>query len=100
MVINHADVPTTDEERRTKTDRVDAGKLARGLATGQLRPLYVPERAIQEDQTLISMRMAFIRKHTRVKNQIKALLQFYGYRVPPDIGERYWPRPPCDGWRT
>jgi transposase len=85
-------VPTTDKERRTKTDRVDASKLARALANGELKPIYVPERAVQEDRTLIRMRMTFVRKQTRVKNQIKALLQFYGYRVPPDITDRYWSR--------
>jgi transposase len=92
IVINPADVPTTDKERRTKTDRVDATKLARALANGELTSIYVPERAVQEDRTLIRMRMTFVRKQTRAKNQIKALLQFYGYRVPADITERYWSR--------
>lgn len=92
IVINPADVPTTDKERRTKTDQVDAAKLARSLANGELTSIYVPERVAQEDRTLIRMRMTFVRKQTRVKNQIKALLQFYGYRVPPDISERYWSR--------
>ena len=92
IVINPADVPTTDKERHTKTDRVDATKLARALANGQLTPIYVPERAAQEDRTLIRMRMTFVRKQTRTKNQIKALVQFYGYRVPKDITERHWSR--------
>lgn len=92
IVINPADVPTTDKERRTKTDRVDAAKLARALANGELTPIYVPERVLQEDRTLIRTRMAFVRKQTRAKNQIKALLQFYGYRVLPDITDRYWSR--------
>lgn len=92
MVINPADVPTTDKERRTKTDRVDAAKLARSLANGELRPLYVPTRVALEDRTLIRMRTTFVRKQTRCKNQIKALLQFYGFRVPEDVTDRYWTR--------
>ena len=92
IVINPADVPTTDKERHTKTDRVDAAKLARALANGELTPIYVPERVVQEDRTLIRMRMAFVRKQTRTKNQIKALLQFYGYQVPPDIMNQHWSR--------
>jgi transposase len=92
IVINPADVPTTDKERHTKTDRVDATKLARALANGQLTPIYVPERAAQEDRTLVRMRMTFVRKQTRAKNQIKALVQFYGYQVPKDITERHWSR--------
>ncbi len=50
MVINPAAVPTSDKERRTKTDRVDATKLARSLANGELHRLYVPERRALEDQ--------------------------------------------------
>src|SRR5271169_4596860 len=92
IVINPADVPTTNKERRTKTDRVDAAKLARSLANGELTPIFVPERAAEEDRTLIRMRAGFVRKQTRTKNQIKALLQVYGYRLPQDITDRYWTR--------
>lgn len=92
MVINPADVPTTDKERRTKTDRVDAAKLARSLANGELRRLYVPDRLALEDRTLVRMRMAFVRKQTRCKNQIKSLLRFYGLEVPDDVSDRYWTR--------
>lgn len=90
MVINPADVPTSDKERRTKTDRVDATKLARSLANGELHRLYVPERSALEDRTLVRMRMAFVRKQTRCKNQIKALLRFYGIEAPEGGGDRYW----------
>jgi transposase len=92
IVINPADVPTTDKERRTKTDRVDAAKLARSLANGELTPIYVPERAAEEDRALLRMRKTFVCKQTRTKNQIKAQLQLSGYRVPPDLTDRYWSR--------
>lgn len=36
------------------------------------------------------MRYAFVKKQTRCRNQIKALLYFYGISVPDGIGERYW----------
>jgi transposase len=92
MVVNPADVPTSDKERRTKTDRVDAAKLARSLANGELRRLYVPDRVALEDRTLVRTRMAFVRKQTRCKNQIKALLGFYGVQVPEETPDRYWTR--------
>ena len=92
IVINAADVPTTDKERHVKTDHVDATKLARSLATGALISIYVPQQSVQEDRTLVRMRTSFVRKQTRCKNQIKAFLQYYGYRVPEDITDRYWSR--------
>jgi len=92
MVINPADVPTTDKERHTKTDRIDAAKLAWALATGGLRAIYVPERAAEEDRSLVRMRASFICKQTRTKCQIKAMLRYYGEQVPDEIGDRYWSR--------
>jgi len=92
MVINPADVPTTDKDRRTKTDRVDAAKLAWALARGGLRGIYVPERIAEEDRMLVRMRASFVRKQTRTKNQIKACLRYYGEQVPEDITDRYWSR--------
>jgi transposase len=92
MVINAADVPTTDKQRQTKTDRVDAGKLAWALATGGLKAIYVPDRMAEEDRSLVRMRTAFVRKQTRTKNQIKSMLQYYGYSVPDDMTDVHWSR--------
>jgi transposase len=92
MVVNPADVPTSDKERRTKTNRVDAFKLGRSLANGELRGIYVPECSALEDRTLVRMRSSFVRKQTRCKCQIKALLRFYNIQHPDDLTDRYWSR--------
>lgn len=92
IVINPADVPTTDKEKRTKTNKVDARKLVRSLHNGELTPLYVPSRTAREDRSLVRVRRSVVSKQTRCKNQIKALLSFYGVVVPDDLAERYWPR--------
>jgi transposase len=93
LVANPADVPTSDKERRTKTDRVDAAKLARHLRSNELRGIYVPDHPALEDRTLVRTRARFVRKQTRCKNQIKSLLNFYGYTFPHETVERYWSRP-------
>jgi transposase len=90
MVINPADVPTMDKERKHKTNKVDARKLARSLRNGEISPIYVPSRAALEDRTLVRSRQMFVSKQTRCKNQIKALLSFYGITVPEDIADRHW----------
>lgn len=95
IVTNPADVPTSDKERRHKNDKVDAGKLVRELQKGSLRAIYVPERVALEDRSLVRMRARFVRKQTRCKNQIKALLAFYGYKQFEDEEsgpEHYWSR--------
>jgi transposase len=90
IVVNPADVPTTDKEKRNKTNRVDARKLVRSLSNGELTPIYVPERRAREDRSLVRARRSVVSKQTRCKNQIKALLSFYGIFMPEDVDERYW----------
>jgi transposase len=90
LVVNPADVPTKHKELTRKKNPVDARKLARTLRTGELDPIYVPTRQQLEDRSLVRSRIAFGRKLTRCKNQVKAVLHFYGIPVPEDIDERYW----------
>ena len=92
LVTHPADVPTKDKERRNRNDRVDARKLARNLRNGELAPLYVPTRSALEDRSLIRTRAAMIKKQTRCKNQIKALLSFYGYTIPDELVKSRWSR--------
>jgi transposase len=79
-----------DKERKHKTNKVDARKLARSLRNGELVPLYVPSRVAQEDRTLVRSRHMLVSKQTRCKNQIKSLLSFYGIILPEDIADRHW----------
>jgi transposase len=85
IVINAADVPTTDKERTYKTNRVDSRKLARELRSGSLKPIYIPSRQALEDRSLVRTRWALVKKQTRVKNQIKGLLAFYGVTLPEEL---------------
>lgn len=92
ILVNPADVPTMDKERKHKTNKVDAHKLARSLRNGELIALYVPSRTALEDRTLVRSRQMLVSKQTRCKNQIKGLLSFYGISLPEDITDRYWSR--------
>jgi len=92
IVVNPADVPTTNKEHVLKTDRVDARKLARQLRNGELTPIYVPPRNALEVRSVVRMRWSFVKKQTRCKNQIKALLSFYGIALPKEIQTQHWSR--------
>jgi transposase len=91
IVVNPGDVPTKDKERVTKTDRIDARKLAWGLAKQELVGIYVPSRAEQEARSLVRTRHVLVQKQTRCKNQIKSILAYYGIRTPEDCEGRSWP---------
>jgi len=89
-IVNPADVPTKDKERRSKTDRVDCRKLARSLRNGEIESIYVPSRPKVEDRSLLRTRHSMVRKQTRCKNQIKSILHFYGIQIPEELGDSYW----------
>ena len=84
-MVHPADIPTKDKERRNRNDNVDSRKIARNLRNGELTPLYVPSRQAQEDHSLVRMRIEMVRKQTRCKNQLKALLSFYGIPIPDEL---------------
>lgn len=90
IVVHPADVPTKHRERAFKSNRVDARKLARSLRNGELDPLYIPSRMAQEDRTLVRTRHLLVKDQTRCKNQIKALLNFYGIALSDDIVKSHW----------
>jgi len=92
IVVNPADVPTQNKERRTKRDRIDCRKLARHLRSGEIEGIYVPSRSKLEDRSLIRARLSMGRKQTRCKNQIKGILLFYGVVIPEEREMGHWSR--------
>jgi transposase len=92
IVVNPADVPTRDKERTKKRDPVDCRKLARSLRSGEIEGIYVPSRGKLEDRSLIRTRQSMVRKQTRCKNQIKAILFFYGVVIPEEREMGHWSR--------
>jgi transposase len=90
MVVNPADVPGTDKERRSKTDRVDARKLARHLAAGQLEAIYVPCEQLQKQRSLMRFRKKVWGDLVRSKNRLKSELLFQGILLPKEFATPYW----------
>lgn len=92
MVVNPADVPTTDKEKKQKADPVDSNKLARHLRNGDLEAIYVHDTRVLEDRSLIRMRSTLIKEIARYKNRIKAELSFFGIEIPEQYhkDQCYW----------
>jgi transposase len=92
VVVNPADVPTKDKEKKYKNDRVDSHKLARQLRNGDLEAIYIHERCVLEDRNLVRTRHTLSKELTRNKNRIKSLLYFYGIEIPEEYckGSSYW----------
>lgn len=77
MVVNPADIPTTDKERVQKEDKRDSRKIARSLSSGTLTPIYIPSIKTQRDRSLLRTRAMLVKDLARYKNRIKSFLFFY-----------------------
>jgi transposase len=77
---------------KVKTDKKDAVKLARYLAGGLLKKVYVPPPSIEADRQLLRLRVGHKKKLTRVKNQINSLLHLHGISWLSDDGSRWTKR--------
>jgi transposase len=81
IVVNPADVPTTDKDSKQKTDRRDSYKIAEGLKAGMLKPIYVPTVNEEEKQSLLRRRSDLVQKQTRIKVQIKSFIMKHGIEL-------------------
>jgi transposase len=81
IVVNPADIPTTDKERVQKDDNRDSRKIARSLSSGALTPIYIPSLKTQRDRSLLRTRYMLVRDMTRYKNRTKSFLYFYGIDI-------------------
>lgn len=92
IVINPADVPTTNKERDRKTDKVDSLKLSKSLRSGELEGIYIHDRNNYEDRTLLRARESLVKDQTRIKNRIKGLMKFFGIEITKEQVKTHWSR--------
>jgi transposase len=82
IVINAADVPTSQKEHLLKDDPTDSRKLARSLRSGDLKAIYIPNLSTMEDRSLVRLRSSLVKDMTKYKGRIKSFLYFYGISYP------------------
>lgn len=78
IVINPADIPTSDKDKVQKNDKNDSRKIALALRNSMLESINIPTRTQLEHRALSRRRDDLVGKCTCVKNQIKSDLKFYG----------------------
>jgi transposase len=72
VVCKAQDLPVA--QARAKTDRLDAQQLARLLAQGYLREVWVPDEATRVLRRRCSRRLSLVHARTRVKNEVHGVL--------------------------
>jgi transposase len=94
IVVNAADVPTKDKERKQKRDPMDSRKIARSLRNKELEAIHIPGKRNQHDRALVRTRFKVVGNLTRCKNRIKSFLYFLGIEFPEHFTQSgtHWSR--------
>jgi len=90
MIVNPADVPTKNKEKRSKSDKIDSRKLARELGSNNIEGIYIPSEEDESIRSLSRLRVQFTKDQTRLKNRIKSLLNFVGIKIPDNDEVKHW----------
>jgi transposase len=91
IVINAADIPSSQKDQLQKRDSVDSRKIARALEKGMLRAIHIFDRDMEELRSLNRTRFYLMRDFRRSKNRIKSFLQYYSIFIPPEFDNNQWP---------
>lgn len=91
LVINAADVASTDKEKRQKSDKIDARKLCEHLQSRKVKGIYIPSLRWEHARSLVRARGKIVSNQTRCKNRIWQLLHFSGLSLPNNYqAGQYW----------
>lgn len=87
IVVNPADIPTTQKEQVQKEDKRDSRKIANGLRNGDLNGIYIPSEKSVEDRGLVRIRQLLVKDAIRYKSRIKGFLNFHGISIPDSFNQ-------------
>jgi len=97
-VVNAADIPTSDKDKKQKQDKADARKLCNYLQSKKLKGIHIPDVEWEHARTLVRTRERIVNNQTRCKNRIWQLLHFSGLPTPALQQEgKYWSKRFIDG---
>lgn len=90
IVVNAADIPKSDKEKKSKTDNGDAKSIAENLAAEKLVAIHIPDTKIESDRQLVRCRLSTLRDLQRTKIRIKSALRFMGIEIPERFDKANW----------
>jgi len=92
IVVNPADIPTTDKEKKQKEDARDSRKIVRSLHNNELDAIYVPSMDIEGLRTLVRYRKTLVKEINRYKFRTKSFLYYNGFKLPIELeqGSKHW----------
>lgn len=90
MIVNPADVPSTNKEKDRKDDPIDSNKLSRELGNHSLQGIYVPAEQQEAMRSISRLYRQYSQRNVQIKNRIKGFLAFIGQPVPAEYEKSRW----------
>jgi transposase len=90
IIVNPADVPSTNKEKDRKDDPIDSNKLSRELASHSLNGIYVPNEQQEAMRSISRLYRQYSERTIQIKNRIKGFLAFIGQPIPVEFEDSRW----------
>jgi transposase len=91
IVVNPADIPTSDKDKKQKEDKRDSRKISLELSKGGLTGIYVPGPEHEAIRSYLRLRKRISKDLTRNKNRLKSFLDYCGIEIPTEYTKSsYW----------
>jgi len=82
IVVNPADIPTTQKEIAQKEDLRDSRKIAKSLRNDSLNGIYIPKDSTLSERSIVRMRSQIVKDLNRCRCRLKSYLYFHGIEYP------------------
>lgn len=90
LIVNPADVPSTNKEKDRKNDPIDSNKLSRELENRSLTGIYVPDEQQEAMRSISRLYRQLSQRQVQIKNRIKGFLAFIGQAIPAHFEHNRW----------
>lgn len=90
LVVNAADIPTSNKESTEKADPSDSRKIGKALRAGLLSSIHIPDQRTEGDRQLFRYRKRLWSDLVRIKNRIKDKFIFTGVEIPKEMDNSNW----------
>jgi transposase len=88
MMVHPGDIPSTDKQKKNKTDVHDSRSIAEQLEKKNLHAIHVPTREQQELRSLYRIRESRVKEVTRANNRLKGFLYYFGIEMPESLSKK------------
>lgn len=91
LVVNAADIPTTNKEHKRKNDARDSKKINHHLSRNSLESIYIPSEEQERLRGVTRVKAKTAQKKRQTMNRIRACLHRMGCKTPTELsGKKLW----------